>query len=139
MRRRITDATEGLIRRAWRTGRQKMVVDQVTGEQRAPAAAFDLRAAEEGLSVNVESSLRSAQLPLTWQVDFNKQYAVRIAVGDCSSHGLETYHDPVPPKSPNDPGNPHHGSILGLQSMRATDRDRYEATIDALARVSRIV
>jgi hypothetical protein len=139
MRRRITDASEGLIRRAWRTGRPKIVVDQVSGAQRAPAAAFELRAAEEALSVNIESSLRSAGLPLTWQVDFNKQYAVRITVGDCSSQGLETYHDPVPPKSPTDPGNPHHGSILGLQSMRATDPDRYEGVIDALAKASRLV
>jgi hypothetical protein len=139
MRRRITDATEGLIRRAWRSGRQKIVVDQVSGEQRAPAAAFDLRATEEGLSVNIESSLRSAGLALTWQVDFNKQYAVRITVGNCSSHGRDTYHDPVLPKPPADLGNPHHGSILGLQSMRETDPDRYEATIDALAKASRLV
>ena len=64
MRRRLTDASEGLIRRAWRTGRQKMVIDQLTRLPRAPAAAFDLREKEEALSVNVESSLRAAALRL---------------------------------------------------------------------------
>lgn len=137
--RRITDPAEGLLRRAWRTGKQKAVVDQLTGEHRAPAAAFDLRASEEALSVNIESSLLSAGLPLTWQVDFSRQYATRITVGDCSANGLEAYHDPVAPNPPSEPGNPHHGSILGLQFMRATDPDAYEATIDALARASRIV
>ena len=139
MRRRLTDPGEGLIRRAWRTGGQKMVVDQLTGRPRAPAAAFRLREKEEALSVNIETSLRAAGLPLTWRVDFNKQYAVCITVGDCIANGLEAFHDPVAPKSPDDPGNPHHGSIYGLAEVRSGDLDAYEAVVTALSKASTIV
>ena len=69
----------------------------------------------------------------------NKQYAVRVTVGDCSAKGLEVFHDPVLASPPDEPGNAHHGSIFGLQSMRTSNADAYEAAIDALARASRIV
>jgi hypothetical protein len=116
-----------------------MVVDQLTGRPRAPAAAFRLREKEEALSVNIETSLRAAGLPLTWRVDFNKQYAVCITVGDCIANGLEAFHDPVAPKSPDDPGNPHHGSIYGLAEVRSGDLDAYEAVVTALSKASTIV
>jgi hypothetical protein len=139
MRRRLTDVAEGLIRRAWGTGRHKMVLDQLTGVHRAPAAAFDLRENEEALSVNLESSLRAAGLPLTWSVNLNRQYAARITVGDCCANGLDAFHDPVLPSPLDQTGNPHHGLIFGLVPMRASNSDAYEAAIDALAKASTIV
>ena len=139
MRRRLTDANEGLIRRAWRTGKQKMIMDQITLRHRAPAAAFALREKEPDLSVNVESSLLASRLPLIWQVDLDRQYAARITVGDCEALSLRVCHNPIDPKPPNDPGNPHHGSIFGLAEMRSSDPDAYEEALTALAKASTIV
>jgi hypothetical protein len=116
-----------------------VVVDQLTGRQRAPAAAFDLREKEEALSVNVESSLRAAGLQLTWRVDFSKQYAVRVTVGDCCANGLEAFHNPVLSSPLDEAGNPHHGLIVGLVEMRTINSDGYEAAIDAFAKASTIV
>jgi hypothetical protein len=94
--RKITDPSEGLIRRGYRTGRQKHVItDQITGALRAPAAVFEPRLSDEALSVNVESSLRASGLPLTWSVDPAKQYAARITVGDCLANNLEAFHAPL--------------------------------------------
>ena len=136
---RLTDPNEGLIRRAWRTGRQKIIIDQLSGARRAPAAAFEPRAKDEALSVNVESSLLAAGLPLIWGVDPTRQYAARITVGDCWANGLEAFRNPVLPIPPDDPGNPHHGLIRGLVEMRSNNPDDYERTIDELAKASRIV
>jgi hypothetical protein len=136
--RKITDLSEGLIRRAWRTGRPKIIIDQLTGVRRAPAAAFEPQKADEALSVNVESSLLEAGLPLTWSVNPAKQYAARITVGDCSANALEAFHNPLP-ENPPQPENPHHGLIRGLVEMRLGDRDTYERTLTALAKASTIV
>jgi hypothetical protein len=141
--RQITDPHEGLIRRAYRSGRSKHIItDQLTGIRRAPAAAFEPRQKDEALSVNLESSLREAGLPLTWGLDPAKQYATRITVGDCSANALEVFHKPVngnPHANPPVPENPHHGLIRGLVEMRVSDRDTYERTLTALAKASSIV
>jgi hypothetical protein len=142
-KRRISDSAEGLIRRVYRHSprRFRPIIDQLTGRPRAPAAAFELRMADpakpektvdEALSVNVQSSLAAAGLDLTWGMDASRFYAVRITVGDCHANGLEAFFDPVP-------DNPHHGSIRDLAAIYSTDPDRYERTIDALAKASTIV
>jgi hypothetical protein len=143
IRRRLTEPNDGLIRRAWKTPAKKYgpITDQLTGTLRAPAAAFEPRFADptkpdkkvdDALSVNVETSLVAAKLPLAWGVDPSKQYAARITVGVCLASELEAFHEPVP-------GNPHHGSIWGLIEMYAIDREKYERTIDVLAKASTIV
>lgn len=142
--RKLTDPEEGLLRRVRRTPRPQYnpITDQTTGRSRAPAAAFEPRfpdpakpdkIVDEALSVNVESSLCAAGLPLTWGADLNKQYVARITVGDCNNQGLEAHHHPLLPE------NPHHGLIWGLVELRKIDEDRYERVIDALARASTIV
>jgi hypothetical protein len=138
MRSRLTDPADGLIRRAYRKSKQHVVDDQLTGVKRAPAAAFEPRARDEALSVNVESSLRAAGLPLLWNVDLSKFYAARVTVGDCTQNALEAFHEPVPPTQ-NDSENPHHGSICGLVEMRSSNPDAYEAVLTALAKASTIV
>jgi hypothetical protein len=140
---KLTDPSEGLLRRVWTTPRRYgPILDQVTGRDRAPAAAFEPRfpdpakpdkIVDEALSVNVESSLRAAELPLTWGADLRKHYVARVTVADCTSQDLEARHDPILPE------NPHHGLIWGLVEMYQTDEDQYERTIDALARASTIV
>lgn len=136
--RKLSDPTEGLLRRAFRTGKQRMITDQLTGISRAPAAAFEPRKVDEALSVNVESSLLAAGLPLTWSVDPSRQYAARITVGDCTANDLEAFHNPLPENSPQ-PENPHHGLIRGLVEMRSANPDAYEWAITALAKASTIV
>jgi hypothetical protein len=138
---RLLDPGEGLLRRAWRSGKWgRTVIDQITGIARAPAAAFEPRLpdpkkpdkkVDEALSINVESSLRAAGLPLTWGADLN-QYVARITVGDCLANDLEAYRHPLPE-------NPHHGLIWGLVEMASRDPDRYERTLNALARTSTII
>jgi hypothetical protein len=115
-----------------------VVDDQLTGAKRAPAAAFEPRAKDEALSVNVESSLCAAGLPLLWNVDLRKFYAARITVGDCIANALGAFHEGTPPTA-NDPGNPHHGGIWGLLEMRLNNPDAYEAVLTALAKASTIV
>jgi hypothetical protein len=143
VKRRIVAAEEGLIRRVYRHSpkRFRPIVDQVTGKPRAPAAASELRLpdaakpdkiVDEAVSVNVESSLLAAGLDLTWGMDASRLYAIRITVGDCDANGLEAFYDP-------EPDNPHHGSIWDLVAIHATDPDRYERTIDALAKASTMV
>ena len=104
-----------------------MITDQLTGILRAPAAAFEPPAKDEALSVDLEASLLAAGLPLTRSVE-TRQYAARIAVGDC----LEAFHNPLP-ENPPMPANPYHGLIRGLVEMRSGDPDGYERTITALA------
>jgi hypothetical protein len=140
---KLSDPTEGLLRRAYRTGRPgKTVIDQISGVARAPAAAFEPRLpdpqrpdkkVDEALSVNVESSLRTAGLPLTWGANPSTQYVARITVGDCLANNLEAYRKPLLPE------NPHHGLIWGLVEMSSSDPDRYERTLSALARASAII
>jgi hypothetical protein len=115
-----------------------MITDQLTGKLRAPAAAFEPRAKDEALSVNVESSLLAAGLPLTWSVDLTRQYAARVTVKDCLAVDLEAFHTRIL-ESPSGPANPHHGEIRGLVEMRLRDPDIYEMTITALAKASTIV
>jgi hypothetical protein len=115
-----------------------MITDQLTGLTRAPAAAFEPRQKDEALSINLESSLLAAGLPLIWSVDLTKQYAARITVGDCTANDLEAFHNPLPEKPP-EPENPHHGLIRGLVEMRSSDPDKYERAITALAKASSIV
>lgn len=136
--RRLTDPREGLIRRAYRAGRQRVITDQLTGVPRAPAAAFEPRAKDEALSVNLESSLLTAGLPLTWRIDLSRQYAARITVGDCFASDLAAFHNPLP-EDPPEPENPYHGLIRGLVEMRSSDPDRYERAITALSKASTIV
>jgi hypothetical protein len=142
--RKLTDPGEGLLRRVRKTPRvtYNPIVDQTTGHTRAPAAAFEPRffnpakpdaIVDEALSVNVQSLLIAACLPLTWGADFRKHYVARITVADCTSQGLEAYHHPLLPE------NPHHGLIWGLVETHGIDEDRYERVIDALARASTIV
>ena len=144
---KLTDHTEGLIRQVRRTPKPiyNPIPDQLTGCLRAPAAAFEPRfpnpekpdaPVDEALSVNVESSLKAADLPLTWMVDLKKQYVARVTVGDCVGNQLEAFHAPTKPPQPD---NPHHGLIYGLVEMHNTDEDRYERTLDALAKASTIV
>jgi hypothetical protein len=73
----IRDRREGLIRRVWQTPRKyNPITDQITGRIRAPAAAFEPRPKDEALSVNVESSVRSAGLdPATFSLNLERQYA----------------------------------------------------------------
>lgn len=139
----LLDENEGLIRRVWWTpGKYKPIVDQKTGRQRAPAAAFEPRLpdsrnpdkkVDKALSVNVESSLMEANLPLTWGGDPSKQYAARITVLDCHSNELRAFSDPLLPS------NPHHALIFGLVEIFLIDPDRYEQTIDALAQASTLL
>jgi hypothetical protein len=139
---KLVDENEGLLRRAYRSGKPgRTVIDQITGVARAPAAAFEPRLpdpqkpdkiVDEALSVNVESSLRTAGLALTWAADLMKQYVARITVGDCLANDLEAYRHRLPE-------NPHHGLIWGLVEMASRDRDRYERTLNALARASTII
>jgi hypothetical protein len=137
--RKLTEPGEGLIRRVWKTPRKwSPVHDQITGQFRAPTAAFELRPSENALSVNVESSLVAAGLPLTWSLDPKKQYAARITVFVCNSNGLEAFHNPVPAIPPQ-PANPHHGLICGLIEIRSNDPLSYERVLDALAKASIIV
>jgi len=121
------------------------VFDQITGRFRAPVAAFEPRfpdptkpdkIVDEALSVNVQSSLHAASLPLTWGVNLERQYVARVTVSDCSAQALEAWHKPI---LPPDPENPHHGLIWGLVEMHDSDLLRYERAIDALARASTIV
>jgi hypothetical protein len=141
---KLTDPSEGLLRRVRRTPRPQYnpIADQTTGRFRAPAAAFEPRfpdlanpdkIVDEALSVNVESFLRTAGLPLTWGAEPRKHYVARVTVADCTRQDLEARHDPILPE------NPHHGLIWGLVEMHQIDEDRYERAIDALARASTIV
>lgn len=147
--RKLTEPSEGLIRRVRKTPRNMYgpVHDELMGCFRAPAAAFEPRfpdpqkphrPVDEALSVNVESSLRTAGLPLTWGLEPRKQYAARITVGDCIANDLEAFHNPLP-ATPSLPANPHHGLIRGLVELHASDQDQYERVLDALAKVSTIV
>jgi hypothetical protein len=147
--RKLTDPDEGLIRRVRKTPRNTYgpVHDQLTNRLRAPAAAFEPRffdpqkpdrPVDEALSVNVQSSLTAAGLPLTWGMDARKQYAARITVGNCISNQLEAFHNPLP-ETPSAPANPHHGLIRGLVELHSIDRLAYERVLDALAKVSTIV
>jgi hypothetical protein len=115
-----------------------MIIDQLTGVPRAPAAAFEPRQKDEALSVNLESSLLASGLPLTWRVDLNRQYAARITVGECYANDLGAFHNPLP-ENPPEPENPHHGLIRGLGEMRLSDPDTYERAITAFAKASTIV
>ena len=89
--RKLTEPSEGLIRRVRKTPRNMYgpVHDELMGCFRAPAAAFEPRfpdpqkphrPVDEALSVNVKSLLRTAGLPLTWGLEPRKQYAARITV-----------------------------------------------------------
>jgi hypothetical protein len=128
-----------LIRRVWKKpNKWSPVHDQITGRFRAPAIAFELRLNEEAISVNVESSLEAAQLPLTWDLNPQKQYAVRITVSDCTSNGLEAFHNPLTATHTH-PANPHHGLIRGLAELRSSDEFSYEQLLDALAKASTVV
>jgi len=118
--RKLTDPNEGLLRRAFKKGKSSQILDQITNRSRASAAAFEPRKIDEALSVNVESPLLEARLPLTWSADPDRQYVARITVGDCIKQNLEAYHCPDLPK------NPHHGHIWGLVEMRVIDEDQYE-------------
>jgi hypothetical protein len=138
---RLHDPQDGVIRRHYRKkGKPQVVEDQLTGAKRAPAAAFEPRPKkDEALSVNVESSLLAAGEPLLWGVNLEKFYAARITVGDCEALHLRAYHTPIDPKPPDEPGNPHHGSIFGIVEARDTDPNAYEAILDALSKASTIV
>src|ERR1700730_8518836 len=85
---KLTDPDEGLLRRAYKKGNSSQILDQITNRSRAPAAAFEPRKIDEALSVNVESSLLEARLPLTWSADPNRQYVARITVVDCFKQNL---------------------------------------------------
>ena len=130
----IRDRAEGLIRRVWQTPRKyRSITDQLTGRVRAPVAAFEPRSTDEALSVNVESSVRAAGLdPATYSLDLQKHYAARITVADCHDNDLTALRDPQP-------DNPHHGLVRGLVEMRASNPDRYEEVLDALAKASSII
>jgi hypothetical protein len=139
----LSDPAEGLLRRAYRSrrGAGKIVIDQLTGVARAPVAAFEPRLpdpkkpdkkVDEALSVNVESLVRAAGLPLTWSANPSTQYVARITVGNCIANNLEARRKPLPE-------NPHHGLIWGLVQMYFSDPDSYERTLDALAKSSTIV
>jgi hypothetical protein len=112
-------------------------MDAKTGRLRPPAKDFELRAAkddrpaEQELSVNIQSLLLAAGLPLDYGVGPGL-YAVRLTVGDCAALDLEVRRDPVE-------GNPCHASIWGLFEIRAHDETRYERTLDALARASTVL
>src|SRR5271165_6110554 len=87
---RLHDPEDGLIRRHYRKkGKPQVVEDQLTGIKRAPAAAFEPRAKDKALSVNVESSLRAAGESLLWGVNLEKFYAARITVGIVKLWALE--------------------------------------------------
>jgi hypothetical protein len=119
-----------------RAGRRRRPVRSicVAASRRAPQKPD--APVDEALSVNVESLLNAAGLPLTWMVDLKKQYVARITVGDCVANGLEAFHAPTKPPQPD---NPHHGLIYGLVELHDIDEDRYERTLDALAKTSTIV
>jgi hypothetical protein len=145
--RQLTDMNEGLLRRVHKRPPRKYgpILDQITGRLRAPAAAFEPRfpdpakpekIVDEALSINVQSSLHAASLPLTWGADLERQYVARVTVADCSVQTLEAWHKPIlSPKHEN----PHHGLIWGLVEMHRLDQPRYERALDALARASTIV
>ena len=146
--RQLTDPDEGLLRRVQKTPHHRYdpISDQITGRLRAPAAAFEPRfpdlkkperKVDEALSVNVQSLLTAANLPLTEGTNIRKQYVARITVADCSAHGLEVWHSPTRP--PEHPDNPYHGLIWDLVEMHNLDQLKYERTIDALARASTVV
>ena len=143
--RKLADPQEGLLRRVQRTPKSQFnpVPDQTTGCLRPPAAAFEPRfpnpdkpdrPVDEALSINVQSSLLSAGLSLTWGADPRKHYVAQLTAEDCLGLGLEAYHVPDIKHD-----NPHHELIWDLVGMFASDLDRYERTINALARASTIV
>jgi hypothetical protein len=145
--RQLTDLSEGLLRRVHKKPPRKYgpVLDQITGRLRAPTPAFEPRfpdpakpdkIVDEALSVNVQSSLYAANLPMTWGANLERQYVVRVTVADCATQGLEAWHKPILPPEPE---NPHHGLIWGLVEMHGFDLLQYERALDALARASTIV
>jgi len=69
-------------------------------------------------------------------VDLKRQYVARVTVDDCVANKLEAFHAPTKPPQPD---NPYHGLIYGLVELHDIDEDRYERTLDALARASTIV
>ncbi len=138
----ILTPDEGLIRHAIKskTKKQKKIFDPVAQKWRAPAAAFEPyvynpsrpgKPADTHLSVNIESSLVAADLPLHWNVPVSF-YTARIQVEDCANNGLTVWRQPRPE-------NPHHGGISGLVEMRDNNIQLYEKTIDALARASEVI
>lgn len=144
----ISNPEEGLIRRARRNRRLQFVHDQITGQIRPPAAAFEPRLREnrpqaksfdEYLSVNILSSLTNAGMPRDWGCDHRGYYAALLAAGSCHSLGLAVTWEPIAgePDSTND--NPHHGGIHGVVELFRDDRDAYDNVLTALAKASEVL
>jgi hypothetical protein len=95
------------------------------------------RPADEGLSVNVQSLLVQAAQPLYRGID-QGSFGARVTIGTCNLLGLHVHHDPVADGEPGGP-NPYHALVRGLVEMRGDDPDRFEKTLDALAKASTVI
>lgn len=134
----LKNPAEGLIRRGYRTGKQKYVIDQKTGEYRLPAAALeprlpqnrpDAKNTDKYLSVNILSSLQAANMPQAWEGNNDKFYSAILCVKACFEQDLKVTWEPVDQ-------NPHHGGIWGLAERFSEDFDAYHATLTALSKAT---
>lgn len=144
----VTNSEEGLIRRAWRSGQQKYIVDQITGKIRLPVAVFeprlpanrpDAKRTDKYLSVNILSSLESAGLPPDWNGNDTKIYSARLNAGACHELDLSVTWEPVLGLPNPSDDNPHHGGIHGVVELYYANNDAYEVTITKLAKASEVL
>ncbi len=144
----VNDPTEGLIRRARRSGDQRYVRDQITSQVRLPVSVFEPRLPEnrpnakthdEYLSVNILSSLASAGLPRDWRGNTKDFYSAQVVAGVCHALFLTVTREPdMGHLDPNN-DNPHHGAIHGLVELFYSDRDGYDRAITRLAKAAEIL
>lgn len=144
----ITDPLERLIRRFRLNKAKFIVVDQITGKRRPPAAAFEPRLPENRpnatrhdkyLSVNVVSSLTNAGLPADWGLDRTQFVAAQLNVDACHSVGFHVTWEPVLGQSNPAHDNPHHGGIQGAVELYRSDMDSFEVAISKLAKASEVI
>lgn len=145
---RITEPSEGVIRRARRNRKQPMVFDQRLRCYRLPASAFEPRLPQNRpnasqfdkyLSVNIESSLLSDGLTLDWGCDHQRFYAGALAVAAVEAEQLTVTWEPIPGEGSDLVGNPHHGAINGVVELYYQDLILYEVVIAHLSRASSIL
>jgi hypothetical protein len=145
---RITEPTEGLIRRARRNRKQPMVFDQRMQCYRLPASAFEPRLPQNRpnagrfdkfLSVNIESSLRNEGAALDWGCDHRSFYAGKLAVEAVEAKLLTVSWEPVSPDASDLIGNPHHGAINGVVELYYRNLLEYELVIAHLSRASSVL
>ncbi len=147
-REQVQRGDDWVIRRAYRTGKQKYIRDQQTGKLRPPSAAFEprlkelkpnLERDEEYLSVNILSSLLAAGESREWGFDKARLYAAQLLTQSCHDLALTVTWEPVEDPSKPQDDNPHHGGIWGVVEAFRADRDHYEILITELAAASEVI